>query len=221
MPDPVDPTEALAKITETLGGIATGIQTLTERVTTIEHGQKGLAGEVTSLKPAPVDPDQVPSLAELDLEGMSRLDFANAMAMSIVDRIKKEVVAPVSEQVTKVKDSADNKDLREEVMNAQKDNKDFGYYKESILELSKEKPNHSINDLLVIARDRHPEIGEKYQEDVKTKELEDNPPANKDFGGLTPTSGSVVANEGKLNANSAADKAWDDTMTGQEHAVGE
>ncbi|PCJ26713.1 MAG: hypothetical protein COA94_04770 [Rickettsiales bacterium] len=200
------------------------IDALGERIGTIETT---VGAQSTSLQaiqdnavaPAPIIKDEeTVSLAEMDLESMSRGDFARAITAAVVSSMREEF-KPINEQVGTLQNSNETQQLRTEFNDVANKHTDFGSYKDIMLGMVETHSHLSVQEMYTIAKANNPDIATQ----AASAEAEANPPANKGdaFGGLTPTSGSTIQNKGEANTTDAAEEAWGETMTDTpESAVG-
>lgn len=207
------------KFTEFAEKMLGALETLSTRIGTVETSidDKISAVQTTiqeSVTPPGGDPaSNEPSLADMDLESMSRKDFASVIAQSVVAEVQKSIANPLAETVGAISNKTEEQALRDEFNSVASTNDDFGLYKDVMLGMVEERPHLSVKEMYTLAKAENPDIATAAAEQHE----KDNPTQTNDgsFGGLTPTSGSTIQNKGEATAVDAAEDAWNDTMTDQ------
>lgn len=139
-----------------------------------------------------------------DLEAMSREEFLGHIQSTLVDRLKKELISPVEDQVTGLSRRFDSRIASDELTSLKASAKDFIEWKDEVVGILTDSPNMRIQDAYILARGRNPskaaQLDQKY-----------NPPRQRVddiFTGFTP-GGSKTTGHSNMKPRQAAEAAWD------------
>lgn len=175
--------------------------------------EQNMSTTIESVRPPTAPAKAEPTLADMDLESMSRSEFAQALVNHMVATVKDQIVAPMSEQVGTLKSTTDMQNLRNEFNDVASKHKDFGLYKDIMLGMVDTHSHLTVEEMYKLAKVDHPEIATAAAE--QTNNLSPAQKQGDTFGGLTPTSGSTIQNDGKADPTKAAEDAWNETMSAQ------
>lgn len=211
-------TEGLSVLSKAVETIAGSVGTLTESSKETTAGLNTLTEQLSTrinAKPAPAPKDD----KDVDLEQMDREGFLKHIISGVNSEMKKNFFDPISERMDKLGSSVSNTDLKDEIRVVAGNHDDFKLYKEDIMNLAKDKPNHSVEDLYILAKNADPDKGKDDNDtnsggEAEKKKVVDNLDP---FGGLTPTSGSTSETSGEMSVDEAANNAWEDTMDNLEN----
>lgn len=208
------PDEFLQTITSMGDGmkaLAEGMGKINSRIDDIEKSTEGPEKKV----------DKKKNIDNLEL--LDRKSFMGVM-LDEMKEIIADAVTPVKNSIENNTTNAGKEKLQKEIKKAQAANADFNEWGDEILDIAKKNPGISPQRAYVIARAENPNKAEKMDEKFKTDDQKkkeekgalDAKAASSDdiaeqFGGLLPTSGSVVDSD-KLDGDKAADIAWDKTF---------
>ena len=195
-----------------------------------EHIQKSVsAGVSTVIQQAQADAanartdddeDDDPDVGAgaVDLEGMTRAEFGDAIANKIMKSVNK-VVKEVSKSQEADRLANARKELAADLKKTQKEHPDFLEFKEEIATLAQTYPDLTPEDLYLLARHRNPdkvkELEAKATEAKKKEDEEKKKGDQRRFGGLTPTSGvGATEKSGRMERADAVEAAWEEAFDG-------
>lgn len=219
------------ELQETMKGVGLGISELV-----------GLAKGSMQRQPVQTEEEEEEEEEEkdeqVDLESLSRAEYAQVITKKIIDAVNKQVVKPLSNEIKKVSTNAQQSELQRQVQEAanEKDDEgnlkrpDFWEWKEAMIALATQHPSLSAKQLYRMAREDDPDklkkLEEKYKIGGKKGDGDGSPGKIKlSFGGFTPNgpSGGRKSGDKKLSPKEAAESAWDETVKsmGGEPVLGE
>lgn len=146
----------------------------------------------------------------VDLELISRADFAKHIVRRVEQAINKNVVEPLSQQLSELRATTTRDQLGRAVQELRSKYPDFNEWSQDMIELAKEQPTLPPHRLYILARGENPTKAKAM--DAKYAPRDQGNVRNIRFGGLTPSqsgSGSRARNMAPAEAGKAA---WDDTV---------
>jgi len=192
-----------------------------EAIRTMMEGLQGVVTLVTELKdqveemkskPAPTketEPEEDPRAR--DLEKLSRSEFAQFL-LDQVSGVVKESLNPIADKLGSVENRTHQDNIRGQVKDlttGENARKDFFDWQQEMSILSKDNPTLNVKQLYNLARTENP----SKASDLDKKYKEPEPEKKSEFGGLTPSS-TVVVEKTDMQANEAAETAFDKIMSG-------
>lgn len=167
---------------------------------------------------------------EVDLEGLSRAQFAEVVTKKIINAVNKQVVSPLSKKMNGIASQTQQSDLKRqvEITSTEKGDDgqllrpDFWEWKDEMVALATQHPTLTPKQLYKMVREDDPEklakMEEKYKIGSKKPKGDGDGTPGKikiSFGGFTPNgpSGGRKSDAGtKMSPREAANSAWDETV---------
>lgn len=212
--DPNKPAEIdLAKHPQFLA-VMGAITKLSEGLSKFDNTLTAIGGRIVALESgggSRKDDDDPPNKDDVnvDLETMDRNQFAEHLSRNLLSVIKKEMFDPLSEQIKGTQGRVGKMSAQDELTAVMTKYKDFSDWREPISKRLKDNEQLNLEDAYKLARADDPkkaaELDAKYNPKPKTFD------ASLGFFGYGE-SGSTDAKSGKMDAKTAADAAWAETM---------
>lgn len=159
--------------------------------------------------------DDTGKLGNVDLEGLSRREFADHIAKVIVYEVKRDI-KDVSSRVDEEKANQGKQEMQRAVEKAKVDHPDFMDWADEMRGVLKTNPGLRPEELYLLAKAKNPEKVKKVEEaeqEVKTKEEEEKKKTERPvYGGLTPTSLTSEIKSQKMTKDEAISDAWESSM---------
>lgn len=202
-----------AELTETLGMLKTGMSGLVQAIAGLSDGQKSMSDNfITALNNLGKEPaEDRPAPTEDELEKMDRSEFAQVIAAQVAKPLQDEIIElkqnlkNITEQNTSAVSSL-------AVGHHELANPEFKVWKDEVLKIMAQYEGMSVNDAIVLAKEKNPEkVKELADKDKSDEPTESN--LSVLFGGLEPADSSEEsASDDKKDFNKAANDAWDKVM---------
>lgn len=182
------------------------------------NGPDGLGGRLdTLIETVKSGTPDAPAPAPVDLDGMTRQEFAAHMTQSLMTAFQammNESLTPVVNHVNSLSQSVTLKSVNEEYAGLKTKHKDIVDWKDDMITLAKEHPTLNITDLYGLVRTRNPTKAADL--DKKYAVVEPRPQR---FGGLfgNGPNGGNNANMPKLTGRESAEAAYREVA--QRHPV--
>jgi hypothetical protein len=175
---------------------------------------RGLIDEARANRGKPVEPEPEPEDDEIDtvdLETMSRAQFAQWMSEQLVKSVNKNVVEPLNQQIREIKNTTTGHQLKGAVQELAGKHKDFWDWQGEMIELAMEYPSLPPHRLYTLARAENPAKAAKI--DKKLNPAGDGSKKVKiGFGGLTPSQSGSGSRTRSMKPQEAAKSAWAETV---------
>lgn len=158
---------------------------------------------------------------EVELETMSRAQFAK----HILSSVKEDVAKPLLERISETETGSERMKAEVELRNTIKENPDFWEFQDETKGILERHPALTVSEALILARSQAPGKVKLLEEKRAKEEGEGNVrkinERKASFGGLFPTSGKTATVQ-KMNIKDAAESAWESSGA-SEHlaAIGE
>lgn len=195
-------------------------------VSAMGAGIKGMENTVNSLKQAveqkggnngkQQDQEEEETIDEETINEMKPADLMKMLTKVVTDTVQKQVDG-VRKEVSSFRDDVTAKGTRAEIDAFAKENPALMHFVDEMKEIINEMPGISIKRAYALARSENPDKAKQVDAEL-AKESGKDPDAKPKlpFGGLTPTSGTNVGDDGKpvqMTPQDAADKAWEETLS--------
>lgn len=192
----------------------TVITTLGTSLQEIKSTQNSLLQTLATRKEEPARKEEV-SPSDEDINSMTQADL-----LKHITKVVGETVAKTSDSIRRevgtFSEKMTERVTREEVEKFAQTHPDLFDMTNQIKKVIDETPGISISRAYNLARSENPELTKELDEKYyKQSEDKDNPKP-KPFGGLTPTSGTTLGEDGKpvkMTPEDAASKAWEETLS--------
>lgn len=166
--------------------------------------------------PAPAHPNPEPE--PVDLDQLSRKDFASFLVKTISTGLGKQIdeaLKPVLDQVQDVKKTTVTSDIKQQYKELKSEHRDVDQWGAEIKAMAERHPNATLKELYTLAKNSDPmkakEIDEKLKEEDE-KSASNNQQGDdgkRRYGGMTPQSnGSPMDFLTNLDKDAAAEAAW-------------
>jgi len=154
------------------------------------------------------------TLEDSDLEALPRKDFMALMFKNMGDMLD-DKLKPVTEKIDLSDASAVKNSIRQQVEKFQDSHKDFTDWKPELAAKIKANPGMSIDDAYVLVRSGDPDKAKEL--DIKFADGDINGPGKKkgegkEFGSMRSSTGDRSEQRHDMDADEAADAAWDEVM---------
>lgn len=170
----------------------------------------------TVTPPRPSDKKEDDKSDDVDLEKMSRADFANHLRKTFTGDLK-SVLEPVLRGFDGVRTEAGRTRLELDVSEAEEKYPDLWDFEDEIKAELKQRPDLSVDEAYHLARAHNPdktkEVVEKQEKESKLAKEKEEADKAADFLGFTPTSGKYAVDK-VMDPDKAASTAWDATVKG-------
>lgn len=204
--------------------LAATVQKLAGAVGGIHNNVKALTDSIASLRKPPSSEEEEEEEEEEDdgsnvnLETMSRTDFANHLTKQFGKIVQKEL-GKLEKRVEQVDTETARERLVKDLNEAQEKHPDLSEWVSEIKELRKENPKLSIKRAIALAKAEDPEKAEKMKAKYGKKDEDGDEKSNgkgqgkgKGFGGLPPGS-SRTEKDTRKTAGDAAESAWESALS--------
>jgi hypothetical protein len=179
---------------------------------------QSLKEEMKGLKAAPPvkDDDKAtpPTANPDDVEKMNNAELSAHIGDSILARMKKELIDPLTKQISDLDGKSDRRMVSDDVAKAQEKYADFGQFTNEIAAMIKEKPDLSVDEAYALSKHNNPakvEELEKVAAEQAAKEKSEK--ESTEFGGLLPTSGLTAKND-EMTMKDASEAAFNEIFVG-------
>lgn len=205
--------DSLQKVASSLEAVTGAIASLQQQ----QQQQAQLLQQITHNLQNPPTPskDDDDGDYDVDLESMSRTDFANKL-LSVIDKRMDKSIQGLQKKLEEFDTRVGTVDAKAEVSRLRRDNPDFDNFKDEMVSLARENPGLSVERLYRLAKAENPEKVKKLEEEAAAKKAAEKPPEDegkKFFSGMLP-GGSFTPppSNGRMDPKSAADKAWEQVI---------
>ena len=201
------------ELNTTLTGLADGMKTLGDAVGSMMQQIKTMNDRISEQKDAKSAP---PKDEYTDLERLGRNEFMNVI-LDKVGALFDSKLEPLSEQVGTIKKTQSTMTVDQQIKEMVEKHDDFWDWKQEIGAKVKANPYLTAEEAYNLVRIENPkkakELDEKYKPEEEPEE-DPTPEGKPRFGGLTPTSGAKTEGTEDMDADDAADAAWDKVFGG-------
>ncbi len=206
----------LGQLTEALKGLPEGVQKAVKDAIKEASGEANAAAvaRAAAAKEAE-DNDDDNADDDIDIERVSRTELVNHLDKRFAKSLTK-ALKPILDRLENTSTTVETDRIRREFTKAQDDHSDFMEWKDEMREIMSAHPDLSAERLYRLARSENPEkvkeIDAKVKEGTNEEDEKKLSERKRVFGGLTPTSGTSVENDGKKEPKDAAVAAWKEVM---------
>ncbi len=208
----------LGQLTEALKGLPEGVQkAVKDAIHEVSGEQRTAAAAAAKAAAESEEDDDEPE--DVDLESLSRNELVNHLEKGFGKTLSK-ALKPILDRLEATSTDVETDRVKREFAKAKEDFPDFMEWKDEMRDIITAHPELSAENIYLLARAKNPEkvkeIDKKAKEEKGEKEEIDESGKLKGmraFGGLTPTSGASVENDGKKQPKEAALSAWDQAMS--------
>lgn len=207
----------LSQLTEVLKGLPENVQAgIKDAIKEASGEQRAAAQAAAAAAKANEDDDDEDDLdPDFDVERSSRTDLVNHLDKRFAKALNK-ALKPIIERLEITSTDAETDRVRREFGEAREKYPDFMEWKDEMRDIITAHPDLSASRIYRLARSENPEkakeVDKKMKEEKGDQSDESKVVSMKAFGGLAPTSGSRVENNGKKQPKEAAAAAWDQAM---------
>lgn len=205
--------EQMSLLTKSVGILAQGLEELRGNQSSITEALAKLAEGTGHSKQEQKEIAQDLFGDDVDMEQLSRKDFAKLIQASIVSAVDQKLSASTEKVTGQVADLAsrfESKNASEQINTLAGNNPDFWEWSAEIKQLLQENPTLNVSRAYHLAKAENPDKVAKLAPKYNKPTTKETP-----FIGLTPTSSRRGA-EGtsKMTSREAANKAFDQVMAG-------
>jgi hypothetical protein len=168
--------------------------------------------------PPKEDEDEEDNEESVDMETLTRAQFAQLVTDRIIKAVNKQVVSPLSDKMNTLSSSVEARAINSQVKELAVQRKDFWEWKEEMVTLAQRHRSLSPEELYDMARLKDPakakEMDKKFKMNGDDEEEGKGKPIKLSFGGLPPSgsTGGKKTENSRMAPKEAGEAAWEATV---------
>ena len=206
----------IGQLTEALKILPEGVQEAVKTAIREASGEQRAVNEAARAAAAAAkDDDDEGEDEEFDVERVSRTELVSHINKGF-EKTMSKALKPILDKLEATSTGVETDRVKLEFAKAKGDFPDFMEWKDEMRDIITVHPELSAEDIYLLARAKNPdkvkEVDAKMKKEKGEEEGKDLSERKRAFGGLTPTSGSSVKNDGKKQPKEASTAEWDEVM---------